>query len=229
MEIQEIIKKIKIKLRTKENGLASETMGNLGIKYKKNHGLSVRQIKDMAAEYFENHELALELYKEDNRELRIMSFIVENSETVSMKQVEEWVGAIKDTEQAEQIAINLLVFNPKFYPKVYDWAKSENEFIRRVAFVLIARIAMYQKKDYDIEEYKKFIELCINKSKDESINVAKAISWALRRMGRLNTELYNIVLESSEEIGYFKIHYSQLISEEVSYELNDGMIKSMIK
>jgi 3-methyladenine DNA glycosylase AlkD len=67
------------------------------------------------------------------------------------------------------------------------------------------------------------------KAKDNNIHVAKAISWALRRIGRLNAELYNIVLEVAEEISYYKADYTQLISEEVSYELNDGMIKSMIR
>ena len=229
MEIKELVKKIKIKLRTRENGPASEAMGNLGIKYKKNHGLSVTQIKQMASEYLNNHELALELHKEDTRELKIMSFIVENPETVPIKQIEEWVNVLTDTEQAEQIAINLLVFAEKCYPKIYKWADSDNEYVRRAAFVLIARIAMYKKKDLDNKAYKKYVQLCINKSKDNNIHVAKAISWALRRIGRLNTELYNIVLEASEEIGYFNSDFSQIISEEVAYELNDGMIKSMIK
>jgi len=229
MEMKDIIKGIKKKLITRENGPASEAMENLGIKYKKNHGLSVRQIKDIAAEYINNHELALELYKEDIRELKIMSYVIEDSQTVSIEQIDEWVNALTNTEQAEQIAINLIVFNPKFYSKVFEWAENSNEYVRRTAFVLIARIAMYQKKDLDNDEYKKYIELCINKSKDNSIHVAKAISWALRRIGRLNTELYNIVLESVEEIAYYKTDYTQLISEEVSYELNDGMIKSMIK
>jgi len=229
MEMKDIVKEIKKKLRTRENGPAAEAMENLGIKYKKNHGLSVRQIKDIAADYLNNHELAIELYKEDIRELRIMSFIVENAQTVSVEQIDEWVNALTNTEQAEQIAINLIVFNPKFYSKVFEWAESSNEYVRRTAFVLIARIAMYQKKDLDNEEYKKYIELCIAKSKDNNIHVAKAISWALRRIGRLNTELYNIVLEASEEISFYKADYTQLISEEVSYELNDGMIKSMIR
>ena len=229
METREIIKEIKKKLRTRENGPASEAMENLGVKYKKNHGLSVRQIKDIAADYLNNHELALELYKEDIRELKIMSFVVENAQTVSIKQIDDWVNALTDTEQAEQIAISLIVFNPKFYSKTFVWAESDNPFVRRTAFVLIARIAMYQKKDLSNDEYKKYIELCLLKAKDSNIHVAKAISWALRRIGRLNAELYNIVLEVAEEISYYKADYTQLISEEVSYELNDGMIKSMIR
>lgn len=229
MEIKELIKEIKRTIRTKENGPVSETMGNLGIKYNVNHGLSVRNIKNVASKYLNNHELAIELHKEDNRELKIMSFIVEDPQIASLEQINEWVESLTNTEQAEQIAINLLVFDTKFYPSIYDWAESDNEYIRRAAFVLIARIAMYQKKDYDNDEYKQYIELCINNAKDDSINVAKAVSWALRRIGRLNTDLHKIALEASEEIGYYKINYSDLISEEVAYELNDGMVKSMIK
>ena len=87
---------------------------------------------------------------------------------------------------------------------------------------------MYKKQDYSIDAYKDFVELCRIHSNDEVIYVAKAISWALRRIGRLNAELYNLVYETSKEISFLKSNYSQLIYEEVFYELNDGMIKSMI-
>ena len=225
---EDTIREIKKKLRTRENGPASEAMGNLGIKYKRNHGLSVKQIKDIAAPYLNDHELAVELFKEDIREFRIMSFVIEDAETVSEEQVNEWVCSLTDSEQAEQIAINLLVFNNKFYKKINDWVKSDNQYVRRTAFVLIARIAMLHKKNYPIAEYKKLAELCRIHADDESIIVAKAISWGLRRIARLDKKLYYAVLEISEELNLRKIHYTQLIAEEIKYELNDGMIKSMI-
>ena len=228
MRKEDAIKEIKKKLRTRENGPASEAMGNLGIKYKRNHGLSVKQIKQIAEPYLNDHELAVELFKEDVREFRIMSFVIENAETVSEEQVNEWVCSLTDSEQAEQIAINLLVYNTNFYKKIADWAKSENQYVRRTAFVLIARIAMYHKKNYPIKEYLKLVELCRVHANDESIIVAKAISWGLRRMGRLDKELYYVVLDISEELNLRKTHYTQLVAEEITYELNDGMIKSMI-
>jgi 3-methyladenine DNA glycosylase AlkD len=229
MSVIEIIKELKIKVRTRENGPASEAMGNLGVKYKKNHGLSVQQIKVIAEEHKNNHDLAIALHKENTREFMLMSFIIENPVTVSFEQIEEWVSELKDTEQAEQIAINLLVFNNKFYSEIVRWSQSDNEYIRRMAFVLIARIAMLHKRKFDFDIYEEYIELCRTNVNDEKIHVAKAISWALRRIGRIETSLYNLVYETAEEIGFLKTNYTQLISEEVLYELNDGMIKSMIR
>ena len=228
-DFTDTLKELRKKLRTRENGPASEAMEKLGIKYNRNHGLAVREIKILAESYKFNHELALELHFKDIRELVLMSFMIENPETVECSQIKLWLTELKDTEQAEQIAINLITEAKHCHNKFNDWANIENDYAVRAIFLAIARIAMTKADNFSNSEFEGFIELCVLKAEKEHINIAKAISFALRRIGRLNTHLKEQSLSAIEEIKNSKYKNSQIIYEEVYFELTDEFIVSTIK
>ncbi len=223
------LKELRKKLRTRENGPASEAMEKLGIKYNRNHGLAVREIKALAENYKFNHELALELHFKDIRELVLMSFMIENPETVECSQIQLWLNELKDTEQAEQIAINLITEANNCYNKFNEWANIENDYAVRAVFISIARIAMTRADNFNNSEFTEFIELCVSKSEKEHINIAKAISFALRRIGRINIYLKNQSLNAIEKIKILNYKNSQIIFDEVYFELTDEFIVSSIK
>ena len=223
------LKELRKKLRTRENGPASEAMEKLGIKYNRNHGLAVREIKALAENYKFNHELALELHFKDIRELVLMSFMIENPETVECSQIQLWLNELKDTEQAEQIAINLITEANNCYNKFNEWANNENDYAVRAVFISIARIAMTRADNFNNSEFTEFIELCVSKSEKEHINIAKAVSFALRRIGRINIYLKNQSLNAIEKIKILNYKNSQIIFDEVYFELTDEFIVSSIK
>ena len=228
-DLSSTLRELRKKLRTRENGPASEAMEKLGIKYNRNHGLAVREIKEIAQNYKYNHELALELHFKDIRELVLMSFMIEDPNTVDCSQIEEWLTELRDTEQAEQIAINLITESKNCYTKLNSWANIENDYAVRAVFISIARIAMTKADNFSNTEFEGFIELCVSKSDKEHINIAKAISWALRRIGRINRHLRNKSLEAIGKIKDSNYKNSQIIFEEVDFELNDEFIVSTIK
>ena len=228
-DFTDTLRELRKKLRTRENGPASEAMEKLGIKYNRNHGLAVKDIKALAENYKYNHELALELHFKDIRELVLMSFMIENPKTVECSQVELWLTELKDTEQAEQIAINLITEASHCYNKLNEWANINNDFAVRAIFMSIARIAMTKAENIDNTKFEEFIELCISKSDKEYINIAKAISFALRRIGRLNKHLREQSIKAIEKIKELGYKNSQIIYEEVYFELTDEFIISTIK
>lgn len=218
-EIAIALKDLRKKLRTRENGPASEAMEKLGIKYNRNHGLAVSEIKNIAKSYKYNHELALELHLKDIRELVLMSFMVENPETVSCKQIERWLNELKDTEQAEQIAINLIAESKQCYTNIFDWTNIDNAFANRAAFVAMARIIMTKADDVNNSFIDNCIKYSVEKSDTKFINVAKAISWVLRRISRLNKEYKQTVISSINNIKDKNNTHSQIIFEEVDFEM----------
>lgn len=227
-DFTQILKELRKKLRTRENGPASEAMEKLGIKYNRNHGLAIREIKTMAEAYKYNHELAIELHFKDIRELVLMSFMIENPETVECSQIEQWLKELKDTEQAEQIAINLIAEADNCYAKLIEWSEIDNDYAKRAVFISIARIAMTKPEGLNNSDFEKYIHLCVLKSDEEYVNIAKAISWALRRIGRLNKYLREQSLQAIEQIKKQNFTNSQLIYDEVYFELNDEFIVNTI-
>ena len=88
---------------------------------------------------------------------------------------------------------------------------------------------MTKADNYSNSEFEGFINLCTQKADKEHINIAKAISWALRRIGRINTHLRTQSLKAIAKIKESNYKNSQIIYEEVDFELNDEFIVSTIK
>ncbi len=225
---QDTLKQLRRKLRTRENGPASDAMKALGINYKRNHGLSVKDIKDLALSYRGDNELALLLYGQDVREFRLMSYMILEHTEKNCNIIEKWLHELADTEQAEQFAINLLAETKHCLDKFEEFLKLDNEYSKRAVFVAMARIAMTKKDILHEDYYLKFIKLAEKCNSCDLVNVAKAVSWALRRIGRLNMQLRNKCIDTAKKIENKNCKYAKLIFDEVDFELNDEFIISMI-
>ena len=227
-ENKEILRNLRRKLRTRENGPASDAMSALGIKYKRNHGLSINHIKEISKEYKYNNDLAKLFYEQDVREIKLLAFMILEHTQENCDTITKWINNLEDTEQAEQFAINLLAETKYCLPLFSEYAQINNQFSQRAVFVSIARIAMTKGNIVDNETYNNFIKLCTAHSGTEYINVAKAISWALRRIGRINRKYKDLVLQSTKNISNNNAPHLQLILDEVNFELTDEFIVSTI-
>ena len=83
--INKQIKQIKQSFRLMMNGEASRSMREKGVEYKLNWGVTLPQLKQMASQYEKNYELAVELWKEDIRECKILATLLMPS-----KEMPEW-------------------------------------------------------------------------------------------------------------------------------------------
>ena len=72
-QTHEKLKKIKQSFRLLMNGVASRSMRDKGADYKINWGISLPDLQQMALEYGKDYELAIELWKEDIRECKILA------------------------------------------------------------------------------------------------------------------------------------------------------------
>ncbi|WP_456398965.1 DNA alkylation repair protein, partial [Palaeococcus sp. (in: euryarchaeotes)] len=61
----------------------------------------------------------------------------------------------------------------------------EEEFVKRAGFALMAKLAISDKKAND-EKFEKFFPYILEGAKDERNYVKKAVSWALRQIGKRN-------------------------------------------
>ncbi len=71
-ETQDKIKEIKRSFRLMMNGETSRSMREKGMEYKINWGVPFIDLKNMAKEYGKDYELAIELWKEDIRDVKFL-------------------------------------------------------------------------------------------------------------------------------------------------------------
>ena len=141
-EVHNQLMAIKRSFRLWMNGPGSQSMRDKGLDYKINWGVPLIELKRMAAEYGKNYELAIELWKEDIRECKILATLVMPAERMDEELVDVWMESVHNQELAELLAFNLLQ-NVKHAPAIaYQWIASENVIRQICGYSILSRLFM---------------------------------------------------------------------------------------
>lgn len=109
-ETHQKLMQIKRSFRLLMNGPTSQSMSQKGIGYKINWGVPFIELKKMASEYGKDYSLAIELWKEDIRECKILATLIMPAEEMLPEITEIWMEQVKTQEMAEMLAFNLLQY-----------------------------------------------------------------------------------------------------------------------
>lgn len=139
-ETHQKLMEIKRSFRLVMNGPTSHTMREMGMEYKLNWGVPFTELKKMATEYGKDYELAIELWKEDIRECKILATLIMPAEDMLPEIVDVWMEQVTSQEIAEMLAFNLLQ-DVSYAPVLaYQWMASDNPLYEITGFQLIARL-----------------------------------------------------------------------------------------
>ena len=199
MTANEIIKKLE-SLENPENIVG---MARFGIVTKKAFGVSAPVLKQFAKDIKkltkERHTLALELWETEIHEARIIAYLIDNPTEVTPEQMESWVKDFDNWAICDGTCGHLFCKTEFAYEKVFEWSEREEEFIRRAGIVLIAWLAVHDKKADD-ERLAQFLPILESKSDDERNFVKKAVNWSLRQIGKRNLNLNKLAVETATRI-----------------------------
>ena len=139
-ETHQKLMQIKRSFRLLMNGPTSQSMSQKGIGYKINWGVPFIELKKMASEYGKDYSLAIELWKEDIRECKILATLIMPAEEMLPEITEIWMEQVKTQEMAEMLAFNLLQY-VNYAPVIaYHWMASEQPLYQIAGFQLLARL-----------------------------------------------------------------------------------------
>jgi 3-methyladenine DNA glycosylase AlkD len=202
-----------------------EGMQRGGINPDKAFGVKIPNIRKMAKKIKKNHELAQELWDLGYRETMILAAMIDDPIQVTEEQMENWVASqyFSYWEVVDQTCMNLFYLTEFAYEKAIDWSSREEEFVKRAGFALMAVLAWKDKKAEN-EKLEKFFIYIKKESSDDRNNVKKAISWALRQIGKRNLSLNRSALQIAYEILEIDEKSSKWIAKDVIKELESGAI-----
>ena len=195
MQYQNIIKQLK----SKANPANAAGMARFGINPKNTLGISIPELRKMAKKIGKNHSLALELWDSGIHEARLLAGFIDDKSMITEKQMESWVKDFDSWDICDQVCSNLFDKTPYAYKNALKWSKDKREFVKRAGYVLMACLAVHDKKAED-KQMIKFFPAIIKGSTDERNFVKKAVNWALRQIGKRNSRLNKEALIVSKKI-----------------------------
>ncbi len=216
------------RLREKARADRLDGMARYGIVTENRLGVSVPDMRRLAKELGKDHGLALQLWKTGVQEARIMAALMDNAHAVTEEQMEEWVKDFNSWDVCDQVCMNLFDKTPHAWKKVRDWSAREEEFVRRAAFSLIACLAWHDKKADD----KMFVDLLPviqDAATDERNYVKKAVSWALRHIGKRNLSLNREALQTARLIQKIDSRAARWIASDAIRELEGEAVQRRLK
>jgi 3-methyladenine DNA glycosylase AlkD len=203
-------------------------MKKVGITPEKAFGVSIPDLRALAKKIEKNHELALELWEIDTRETRILASMIDLPILVTEEQMENWVLDFNYWEICDQVIMNLFEKTPFAYLKAIEWSHREEEYVKRAGFVLMARIAVSDKKAVN-EVFESFFPLIIQYARDPRNMVKKGINWALRQIGKRNSTLHESALRVIQKLVELDDKTALWIARDAIRELTDEKILKRIR
>jgi 3-methyladenine DNA glycosylase AlkD len=174
-------------------------MARFGIDTKNSYGVSVAKIRELAKEIGRKHSLAQELWSTGNHEARILAGMVDSPLEVSERQMEAWVRDFDSWDVCDLCCGNLFSKTKLAYEKAVQWSGREEEFVKRAGFVMMATLAVRDKKAAD-KMFENFLSIIEESSTDERNFVKKAVNWALRQIGKRDLRLNKASIQTARGI-----------------------------
>jgi 3-methyladenine DNA glycosylase AlkD len=194
-------------------------MERFGITGKNIYGVPKPVLRQIAREVGKNqHDLALKLWQTEVLEARILASMIDAPAKVTEAQLERWVSDFDSWDVCDQCCSNLFRKTPFAYQKAVEWSDRSEEFVKRAGFVMMAVLAVHDKKAPD-EQMIQFFPILIREATDERNFVKKAVNWALRQIGKRNLALNEAAIHTARSIEQLDSKSARWIAKDVLREL----------
>lgn len=205
-------------LKLYANAQAVQGMARLGIRPTQALGIPIPTLRKMAKESGRDQALAVALWDSGIHEARILASMIAEPQRTSAQLMDAWVNDFDSWDICDQVCGNLFGKTPYAYQKVMQWCQQEKEFVRRAGFVMMAELAVHDKKARD-EVFLPFFPLIKQYAGDERNFVKKAVNWALRQIGKRNSHLRTLARECANEIQRMDSRTAKWVARDALREL----------
>jgi 3-methyladenine DNA glycosylase AlkD len=214
-------------LRFHANPADAAGMARFGINSAGTLGVKMPVLRAIAKRAGRKHANALELWKSGLHEARILASLVDEPAEVTVPQLEEWVRDFDSWDVCDQVCMNLFAQVPAAVRRIDAWAQSEETFVRRAAFALIAVLA-WQREELRDAAFAPYLKLIERYADDDRNFVKKAVNWALRQIGKRNRALNKRALVTARRLLSHESKAAQWIARDAVKELTSPAVRARL-
>ena len=222
--VEEVLQRLRAKAQPEQ--LAG--MARYGLTQEGRLGVKVPDLRKIAKQVGHDHDLALALWETGVTEARIVAAMIEVPSEVSGAQMDEWVQGFNSWDVCDQVCMNCFEKTTLAWGKVRDWSTREEEFVKRAAYALVACLAWHDKQAPD-EAFLAVLPVIRAGATDGRNMVKKAVSWALRNIGKRNPRLHAEALATAEELQQMDARSAQWIARDVVRDLTSATTRRRLE
>jgi 3-methyladenine DNA glycosylase AlkD len=205
-------------LRRHSSARTREGMARYGIPSDNASGVSVADIRVLGKKLGRNHELAPALWETGSYEARMLTPFIAEPALVSPAQMDRWSRDFDSWAICDALCFHLFDKTPHAWKKIAKWSNARAEFAKRAAFALLASIAVHDKAAPD-EPFLDSFPLIERAASDERNFVKKAVSWALRGIGKRNAKLHAAAIKLADRLAKSKDPAARWIGKDALRDL----------
>ncbi len=203
-------------------------MSHFGIETSRALGVSIPQLREIAKKTGRSHELAQQLWKTGIHEARILAGMIDDPVKVTDDQMEKWAKEFDSWDIVDGTCGNLFDKTPFAARKAHEWSVRPEAYVKRAGFVLMAELAVHDKKAAD-RTFLEFLPVIVRESSDERNFVKKAINWALRQIGKRNIALNEAAVGTGKAIQKLDSRPARWIATDALRELTSPQVQARFK
>jgi len=207
---------------------AVEGMRRFGIQSSNSFGVSVPKLRTLAREVGCDHPLALQLWETGLHDARLLATMIDDPRQVTVDQMDKWVRDFDSWDVVDGSCGNLFDKTPFALAKSKEWCKREEEFVKRAGFVLIAELAVHDKKAKD-KVFLDFLPLIIGGASDKRNFVKKAVNWSLRQIGKRNLSLNKAAVTTALKIQKMESGPAKWVASNALHELKKPQVLKRLR
>jgi 3-methyladenine DNA glycosylase AlkD len=216
------------RLRSLADTKSVEGMRRVGISPDAALGVKIPHLRALARQIGKDHALALRLWDMRLRETMILASMIARPDEATDELMDRWAADFYDWEVTDQTCMNLFEKTPFAAGKALAWSERPEEFVRRAGFVLMARLAVSDKRAPD-GFFLSFFPAIARGAVDNRPGVKKAVNWAVRQIGKRNRSLNERAIGLAEEIARIDAGSARWIASDAIRELKSEAVARRLK
>lgn len=172
-----------IKLKKEASEKYKSNVTKMGIPEECSIGVSTAIIRSMAKKIDLSNELAFELWHSGYHEAKLLAVLLFDKKTITFPDIKSLMRDVISWDLCDHLCKNLIIKMKGYEDFIFEWGDSNKVYEKRAAFTLIASSVIHDKKISN-DTLDIYLKLIYENSENEHEHIKKAVSWALREIGK---------------------------------------------
>ncbi|KOS27812.1 DNA alkylation repair protein [Bacillus anthracis] len=168
-------------------------------------GVSFANLKLLKKKIKKDHDLAISLWETKNMDAMTLATMILDPKKVTTELLNKWVQEV-DYYCLMDVLMTAICTSPIAIERMEEWTKSDDEWIGRAGWSLLANIAIKNKTLQD-DSFSPYLEEIKKNIHNEKNRKREAMNSALIAIGIRNEDLEQTAIEIAREIGKVQVDH----------------------